>query len=268
VMLIILGPPVTVPSLARVYDYYLEGSLNSAIDRHFALDLQAVCPALPRIARHQRLFLTQSMRVLLNVGVRQFIDLGSGLPAAGHAHHIAQAYDPNCVVVYIDNDPLVVSQGAAILRSDAKVRIMHADIRRPVDILQHSAIGEIIDPSQPVGINMIGVLEFIPDDDDPAELIAAYQEVSDVETYTALAMVTHNDDPQQVQRLAGAGAILRGVGATLEVRSPRILAHWLASTTVLDPGVQPAILWAASGAPPEPDGDLVQAALARRQRNG
>ncbi|HEV2779245.1 MAG TPA: SAM-dependent methyltransferase [Actinophytocola sp.] len=248
------------PSLARVYDYYLDGSLNSAIDRHLAEELQDACPAIPRIIQHQRIFLRRSVQHMLQLGVRQFIDLGSGLPTAGHVHHLTCSYDPNIAVAYVDNDPMVVAHGRIILDSTPNAEIFHADLRQPSEVLRHDGVCELIDLSEPVAITMVGVLEFISDHDNPAALIADYRAASEAKTFIALTMLTHANDPDRHRQLEHAAEIYRSAGAQLIVRPPETLHRWLAGMTIVTPASQ----WSPDAQPPQPpqpDAELTLSAL-------
>lgn len=252
------------PSPARVYDYFLGGSLNNAIDRRLGQDLTGACPALPQIARHQRLFLRHALHHMIGLGVHQFLELGSGLPTAGHAHHIAHASDPDIRVAYVDNDPEVVADGAVILSSTPNVAIVHADIRRPTDVLQHDSIASLIDPAKPLGITMVGILEFIPDRDNPAALLAAYRNATQADTYIALTIVSNDDNVEVSRQFANAAEIYSTVGAELTARPPSALHRWLAGSPVVAPGVTRAAIWPAGSQPassPESDTELTLAAI-------
>jgi hypothetical protein len=224
---------LTRPSLARVYDYFLGGSHNNARDRQLAADLESAWPHLPGIARLERQFLRRAIHRMLALGVRQFIDLGSGVPTANHIHELAKAHDPDSVVVYIDTDPATVAQSQVILRGDPNTTAIHADLRTPADIQRHHEIRRRIDHRRPIGITMTGILEHIPDHDNPADLISTYHTLFNTQTYLAITIVIH-DTHSDPAHIAHAATIYREFGTDLIARNGATLKHWLRSMTIID----------------------------------
>src|SRR5438874_5016847 len=135
------GVDVTQPSIARVYDYMLGGKDNFAADRQVAQLALEIAPDGPLTARANREFLHRVVRTLAaDFGIRQFLDLGSGLPSAGNVHEVAQAIDPSIQVVYVDNDPIVLAHARALLAGNASTTVMQADARDAQALLAHPAI--------------------------------------------------------------------------------------------------------------------------------
>ena len=163
----------TVPNPARMWNYWLGGKDNFAADRAAGDQVIDALPSMPLVARRARQFLADAVRQLVTVhGVRQFLDIGSGLPAADNTHEVAQHTVPDARVVYVDHDPVVVNHGKALLTSgrDGKTEIVRADLRDTATILAEA--GKVLDFTQPIGLLLIAVLHFIPDDEDPYGLVA------------------------------------------------------------------------------------------------
>src|ERR1700733_15304938 len=163
----------TVAHIARVYDYWLGGKDNFAVDRIAAERVIAAHPDIVRSARGNRVFLGRAVRYLVReAGVRQFLDLSTGLPAANNTHEVAQRPAPECRVVYVDNDPVVLSHAKALLASgpEGATAYVDADLRDPETIL--AAAAEVLDFSRPVAVMLVAILQHISDHDDPYEIVA------------------------------------------------------------------------------------------------
>jgi hypothetical protein len=162
------------PSVARVYDYYLGGSHNFAVDREFAEQVLRVMPDVAEVARENRAFLRRAVRHLCELGIRQFIDLGSGIPTVGNVHEVAQGIDPAAKVAYVDLDPVAYSHSRAILAGNPLATAIRGDLRQPAEVFAHPQIRALIDFDQPLGILLVGVLHFVPDEQRPADIVAGY----------------------------------------------------------------------------------------------
>ena len=155
-----------VPNPARIYDYFLGGKDNFPADREVAEQVVAIAPVARDIVEDNRAFLRRVVRHLAGqAGVRQFIDLGSGLPTRGNVHEIAQAVAPDARVVYVDNDAMVVTHSRALLAGDNTAAI-EADLRDPDSVMQHPEVRELVDFDQPVALLLLAILHFVPDDQD------------------------------------------------------------------------------------------------------
>jgi O-methyltransferase involved in polyketide biosynthesis len=166
------GFDASVPNPARMWNYWLGGKDNFAADRAAGDQIMDALPTIPLIARATRRILVDVVHQLVTVyGVRQFIDIGSGLPTENNTHEVAQRAAPDARVVYIDHDPVVVSHGRALLTSrDGQTEMVQADLRDIETII--AAAGKTLDFSQPIAMLLIAVLHFIPDADDPYGLVA------------------------------------------------------------------------------------------------
>lgn len=164
------------PHPARIYDYLIGGKQNFEADRYVAEQISEAMPVIPRLARANRAFLGRAVRYTAQQGVKQFLDIGAGLPAAGNTHEVVQAVHPDASVVYVDNDPLVTVHGRALLADEARTRVFEGDLRDPKAILAHPDVTALIDFGQPVALLIVAVLHFFPDDADPAGVIATLTE--------------------------------------------------------------------------------------------
>jgi hypothetical protein len=153
------------PSAARMYDYFLGGSHNFAVDRQAAEQVITAIPNVRQIAAANRTFLRNAVLHLLDLGVRQFLDVGSGIPTVGNVHEVAQAVDPQARVVYVDIDPVAVIHAQHLLSGNDQAAAINADLRHPEAILAHRALRETLDLTQPVGLLLVSVLHFLPDSD-------------------------------------------------------------------------------------------------------
>ena len=149
------------PNAARMYDYYLGGSHNFAVDRELAGKVLEAWPDMPRAAQANRAFLRRAVRFLLDQGVRQFLDIGSGIPTVGNVHEVAQAAAPDARVVYVDTDPVAVAHSRAILAGDAQTAVVQADGRDPAGLLAHPGVTGLLDLRRPVGLLMVALLHFV-----------------------------------------------------------------------------------------------------------
>ena len=171
------GVDPTKPSIARAYNVVLGGKDNFAVDRQVVGEMLKIVPELPQVATYNRQILIRGVRYLAaEAGIRQFLDLGSGLPTAENTHQAAQQVVPDAHVVYVDNDPLVLAHGRAMLAENDKTAVVTADLRDPAAILTHPEVNRLIDFSQPVGVMLVGILHHLHDDEDPQGIARAYMD--------------------------------------------------------------------------------------------
>ncbi|WP_043628046.1 SAM-dependent methyltransferase [Nonomuraea candida] len=167
------GIDTTRPSVARVYDFMLGGKDNYEIDRQVAQAALRIAPDAPEAALANREFLRRTVRHLAaEAGIRQFLDIGSGLPTQGNVHEVAQAVIPGAHVVYVDHDPIVLAHGRALLAVDETTTIVEADAREPEKILDDPRTRSLIDFDEPVGLLLFGILHHLSDEEDPAGIAA------------------------------------------------------------------------------------------------
>lgn len=181
------------PHPARMYDFYLGGKDNYPVDREAARQVLRAAPEGRDIARANRAFLQRVVRFLVGeAGIRQIIDIGTGIPGAGNVHEVAGEIAPGTRVVYVDNDPIVHVHANALLTSKGSTRIVLADLREPDEILTHPKTRDIIDFSQPVALLLVAILHFIADDEDPAGLVAALRDALPPGSYLGLSHATND----------------------------------------------------------------------------
>jgi trans-aconitate methyltransferase len=182
----------SVPNPARIYDYLLDGKDNYPADREVAEQLIAIAPVARDVVQDNRAFLRRAVRFLTReAGIRQFIDLGSGLPTQGNVHEIAQAIAPDARVVYVDNDAMVVTHARALLAGDNTV-VIQADLREPDVILGNPEVRELIDFNQPIALLLMAILHFIPDDEDPLGIVARFRDALPSGSYLAISHGTRD----------------------------------------------------------------------------
>jgi hypothetical protein len=250
-----LPPEIDVsrPHPARMYDYYLGGKNHFAADREAADKWIAAVPSGPTGPRENRAFLGRAVKFLAaEAGIRQFLDIGTGLPTTGNVHDVAQEIDPASRVVYSDNDPLVLAHARALLTSTAEGRTayIHADLRDPQAILANPAVRETLDFSQPVALLVVAVLHFIPDEEKPADILAALLDALPSGSYFVSSHVSAEHNPAMI---GAAVRAYREAGLPAQARDAHEFAR-LAFTglELVPPGVVIASEWRPEGTGPRP----------------
>ncbi|WP_063753675.1 SAM-dependent methyltransferase [Kutzneria sp. 744] len=185
-------------SAARIYDYLLGGSHNFAVDREAAEAVLAVLPEACTFARQNRAFLRRVVQYGIEHGIRQFLDLGSGLPTVGNVHETAQARVPDARVVYVDNEPVAVEHSLGILGDNPYATCIHADITDTQSVLTHPETLRLLDFTQPLMVLMCAVLHFVPDDRQPDRVVREYADALAPDSYLALTHATPTDYPEQM----------------------------------------------------------------------
>ena len=192
----------SIPSAARLYDYYLGGTLNYEVDRQAAERLRKTVPELSDAAWANRSFHQRAARWLAGKhGIRQFIDLGSGLPTQGNTHQIVREVAPDARVVYVDIDPIVEVEAARVLcAADEATAVITADMRDLEAVLGHPDLRALVDFEQPVGLLMTAVLHFVCDESDPWSLVGRYMDAVPGDSYLVLSHITADKlPPRSVQ---------------------------------------------------------------------
>jgi hypothetical protein len=187
------------PHPARMYDYYIGGKNHFAADRALADKALASWPAGRIGLRENRAFLGRAVRYLAaEAGIRQFLDLGSGLPATNNVHEVAQAVAPSSRVVYVDNDPLVLAHARALLTpasAEGRTAYVQADIRQPADILSSPVVRSVLDFDRPIALMLVAVLHFLPDEDKPCGVVGSLLSALPPGSYLAASHITLEHDP-------------------------------------------------------------------------
>lgn len=189
------GVDTTVPSPARVYDYWLGGGHNFAPDRVLAEKILQIMPGVRDAARLNRSFLRRAALFMVEQGVRQFLDIGSGIPTVGNLHEIVQEEAPDCRVVYVDRDPVAVAHSELILAGNGNTAVLQADLRDLDAIFSSDATRKLIDFDQPVGLFMLLLLHFVPDEWDPVSIVGSYRDRLVPGSYLALSHVAAEARP-------------------------------------------------------------------------
>ncbi|HUY44770.1 MAG TPA: SAM-dependent methyltransferase [Streptosporangiaceae bacterium] len=222
-------------NVARVYDYWLGGSHNFLADQDLGRSIAAVEPNVRAIARANRDFLGRAVRFLAAAGVRQFLDVGSGIPTQRNVHEVAQQADPAARVVYADIDPVAIAHSKTILAGNENAAVIDADLRKPEAVLGHPTTRELIDFSQPVGLLLVAVLHFISDADDPARRVAFLRDRLAPGSYLVLAHATNESRPDVTQ--AAEKVYQRSVPSEGRTRSRAEIMRFFAGFDLVEPGL-------------------------------
>lgn len=236
------GIDVTVPSIARVYDYVLGGKDHFASDRAAAQAFLELMPETPMLARDNRDFLRRAVRWLVaEAGIRQIVDIGSGLPTAGNVHEIARTITPDVRVVYADNDPIVLAHGRALLADDANTTVVQADLRSHGEVFDAPATGELIDLDRPLAVLVSSLLHHLADDEDPVAVIHAVRDRLPAGSYLLVANFL---DPGDDARAPGVErAFLEGGLGTGRFRTRAEQEPYFEGLELVEPGLVFANDW-------------------------
>jgi hypothetical protein len=186
------GADISRPSAARIYDYLLGGAHNLAADREVAQRLEAIQPQVAAIARRNRAFLRRVVRFLLDQGIRQFLDLGSGIPTVGNVHEVAQAVDPASKVVYVDHEPVAVAHSLMLLKGNPHASALEADATDPAAVLASEPVKRLLDLGEPVGLLAITLGHYLPPEPDIRTVFAAYRDALAPGSHLALTHLTND----------------------------------------------------------------------------
>lgn len=256
---------ISAPNAARMYDYMLGGSSNFAVDREAVDAMLGAAESTTAPARLNRSFLRRAVRFLLEQGIDQFLDLGSGIPTVGNVHEIAQETNPTANVVYLDNEPVAVAHARQLLAGNNHATIVSGDLRDADAILGHPETLRLLDFSRPIGVLMVSIFHFIPDQDDPAGIIARYLDAVPTGSYLAFSHFTVND-LEQARR--GAAAYNR-TSTPVVGRSRDEIAALLAGVDLVEPGIVWTPQWRRDGYDPDlttPSDARIYAAVGRVTR--
>jgi hypothetical protein len=222
-------------NVARVYDYLLGGSHNFLADQDLGRALLAVEPNVRAFARANREFLGDAVRFLSAAGIRQFLDIGSGIPTQGNVHEVAQQADPAARVAYADIDPVAVAHSKTILADNPNATVIHGDLREPEKILASQEIRGLIDFSQPVGLLLVSVLPFIADDEDPWRSVAALRDGLAPGSYLALCHGTDEGNPAQIKAMTKV--YRSSISSQSSARSRAGILRFFDGFDLVDPGL-------------------------------
>ena len=228
-------------NVARVYDYLLGGSHHFLADQDLGRSLSAVDPNVRAIARANRDFLGRAVRFLCGAGIRQFLDIGSGIPTQGNVHEAAQAADPQARVVYADIDPVAIAHSQVILAENPNAGAIQADLRDPAAILADDTTRRLLDFRQPAGLLLVSVLPFLPDADDPWHTVAVLRDALAPGSYLAVCHATSEGRPATTQAM---DKVYRGsVQAGGTIRSRADIQRFFDGFSLVEPGLVNVPLW-------------------------
>ncbi|WP_345696510.1 SAM-dependent methyltransferase [Kitasatospora terrestris] len=254
-----------VPHPARMYDYYLGGKDNFPADRAAAEQVLALGPLVRISALANRAFLQRAVRHLAEQGIRQFLDIGTGIPSAGNTHETAQQVTPSARVAYLDNDPIVLVHGRALLAGAARgsVSVLQADLREPKAILADPGVRELLDLDQPVALLLFAILHFVDEADDPYAIVRTLVDALPSGSYLAISHATGDfSTPEE----AGRGpAIYKNATAQLTMRSREQVLRFFDGLELQEPGLVTAPQWRPDRAAQPTDSQVaIWAGVARK----
>ncbi|WP_375136466.1 SAM-dependent methyltransferase [Streptomyces sp. MA5143a] len=249
-------PPVEIdtsrPHPARMYDWYLGGKDNYPVDEAMGRQMLALDPRVPVMARVNRAFMHRSTRWLARNGVRQFLDIGTGIPTEPNLHQIAQEVAPDARVVYCDNDPIVLAHAAALLRGtpEGRTEYLQADVRDPDAVMEGAR--KVLDLGRPVALSLIALLHFVPDEDGAHDLVRRLTAELSSGSYLVLTHATADFTPEESK---AATEKLRAAGVTLALRSREEFTRFFDGFDLVDPGVEVPHQWHPELGDPVPGQD-------------
>jgi SAM-dependent methyltransferase len=233
------------PNPARMYDYFLGGAHNFAVDREMAERVLAVYPDVALVARANRAFVRRAVRFLIDEGIDQFLDIGSGIPTAGNVHEIAHQRNPAARVIYVDIDPIAVQHSLAVLRNVPTATAIQADARRPECILAHPDVRRLLDFRRPVAVLLFASLHFIADDQEVYALVGTLRDALAPGSYLVLSHSSYEDaSSDAVER---AEELYRRTTTPLTSRTRAQLLPCFAGLELVEPGLVYAPRWRPAG---------------------
>ncbi|MEW2635485.1 SAM-dependent methyltransferase [Streptomyces sp. NPDC048389] len=240
------GIDISVPSVSRIYDFYLGGSHNFEVDRAAARKAMQYMPGLPKIMQANRAFMRRAVNYAVGTGITQFLDIGSGIPTFGNVHEVARSATSDARVLYVDHDPVAVAHSRAVLDGDKRSGVVAADLRAPRQILDSPEAG-LLDLERPVALLLVAVLHFIEEDDDPYGAVA---ELRDALAPGSLLMLTHasfEGIPVPPEQAGGAVEVYRDIRNPLVMRSREQISRFFDGYEMVEPGLVSMPHWRPDG---------------------
>jgi hypothetical protein len=242
--------PLDRPNVARMYDYFLGGAHNFAADREAAEQLFKLFPDLPLVSQTNRALLRRAVQFLIGLGIKQFLDIGSGIPTAGNVHEVAHRADPDARVVYVDVEPVAVAHSRAILQDNPTAIAIQADARRPQELVNHRDVRRMLDWTRPMGVLMLALLHFVPDDAEAIQIVHALRDAMPSGSYL---VITH----ASTERIEEGGRaqveqLYRGATSPFHFRTRDQIAQFFEGLELVEPGLVYLPLWR-----PESEDDLL-----------
>jgi O-methyltransferase involved in polyketide biosynthesis len=240
---------IAVPSVSRMYDYYLGGSYNFEVDRQAARRAMEFIPALPKIAQAGRAFMRRAVRYAVGRGVTQFLDVGSGLPAFGNVHEVARTASDRARVVYADHDPVAIARWKTVLAGDAAADAVAADLRGPRDLLTLEPVGRLLDLERPVALLLTGVLHYLEDADQPYEAVSELRDAMAPGSLLILTHASYEGIPVPAEQVGGAVDVYKSIRNPVIMRSRDEIARFFEGYDMVEPGIVPMPHWRPETAP-------------------
>jgi hypothetical protein len=251
---------------ARVYDYWLGGKDNFAADRALGDEIIKVMPAILVMVRENRAWLSRAVRYLAaEAGIRQFLDIGTGIPTTGNTHEVAQGIAPEARVIYVDNDPIVLAHARALMPSGpaGATSFIQADLRDPGKILSSPTLRATLDLGQPVALMLIAVLHLVPDEDNAYGIVSELVDALPSGSYLAITHATADFNPEE---FAQAMVPTRQSGVPFAERNRAEVAAFFDGLDLVDPGLVPVMAWRPdNGLPDNPLAAYNYAAIGRKR---
>lgn len=233
------------PSAARIYDYLLGGYHNFEADRVAAERFRALLPSIPLYMQANRAFLRRVVKYLVDRGVDQFLDIGSGIPTVGNVHEVAQGANPAARVVYVDVDPVAVRHSEEILRGNENATAIQGDLRQPEALLGHSDVQSMLDFDKPVAVLLLAILLFVIRDEDAYQMVGTIRTALAPGSYIAISHPTDDHLPhEQVER---AKSLYAGHGSPVNIRSFVQIKRFFDGLELVEPGLVYVSHWHPEG---------------------
>lgn len=236
-------PELTTPNPARMYDFYLGGRANFAVDRHAAKKVIAAYPGVVAAAWANRSFLRRAVGYLAGQGIDQFLDLGSGIPTVGNVHEIAQHANPRARVVYVDIEPIATAHSAAMLAGNHQASVIRADLAEPSTILGHQAVRDLLDLSRPIAVLLVSVLTFLPESADPSGVVAAYRDAIAPGSYLVISHGCTELTAADALDVRDAQAIYERTTSPVTMRTRKQITELFTGLDLVEPGLVPVTDW-------------------------
>ncbi|MFI7498494.1 SAM-dependent methyltransferase [Streptomyces sp. NPDC049687] len=244
---------ISVPSVSRIYDYFLGGSYNFEVDREAARKAMEFMPGLPKIMQANRAFMRRAVRWAAGEGITQFLDVGSGIPTFGNVHEVARAASPDARVVYVDHDPVAVAHSQAVLAGNEHADVVAADLRKPQEILSSPQVRGLIDLDRPVALLLVAILHFVEDADDPYTAVAELGAALAPGSVLILTHASYEGIPLSQERAEGAVNVYKDIRNPLIMRSRDEIARFFEGYDMVEPGLVPMPDWRPETAPEDED---------------
>ncbi|MBA6440190.1 SAM-dependent methyltransferase [Streptomyces sp. GMR22] len=233
------------PHSARMYDYFLGGKDNYVADREAAAKVLTLWPGVMIAARTNRAWMHRAIRFLAaERGIRQFLDIGTGIPTRPNLHEVAQGIAPESRVVYVDNDPIVLAHAQALLtsRPEGRTAYVHGDVTEPEAILASPDLTEVLDLSQPVALSLVSLLHFVPDEWGPYDLVQRLVDALAPGSFLVLSHITPDFDPEATQKTV---QVYHSGGIQGKIRTRDEVARFFTGLELVEPGLEVPHRWRA-----------------------